>query len=113
MMRGWGGVRRSFMQVKDLFNETFRNGLIPISKLTVKRTIKRFENTGSVKERRTGRPITATIEEKSLYILQSIVEDPHCTLRKVAQEHGISMKSVHRILKKNKFHPFKITVYMN
>jgi len=37
------------------------------------------------------------------------MEDPHCTLRKAAQEHGISMKSVHRILKKNKFHPFKVT----
>jgi len=38
------------------------------------------------------------------------VEDPHCTLHKAAQEHGISMKSVHRILKKNKFHPFKVTL---
>jgi len=82
MKQSWGGVRRSFMQVKDLFNETFRNGLIPISKSTVECTVKCFEDTGSVKDRpRTGRPITATTEEKSLYVLQSIVEDPHCTLR--------------------------------
>jgi len=85
--------------------------LIPISKSTIERTVKRFEDTDSVKDRpQTGRPITATNEEKSLYVLQSIVEDPHCTLRKAAQEHGISMKSVHRILKKNKFHPFKVTL---
>jgi len=79
-MRGWGEVRRSFMQVKDLFNETFRNELTPISKSTVERTVKHFEDTGSFKDRpRTGRPITATTEEKSLYVLQSIVEDPYCT----------------------------------
>jgi len=89
MMRDWGGVRRSFMQVKDLFNETFRNGFTPISKSTVEHTVKRFEDTGSVKDRpQTGRPITATIEEKSLYVLQSIVEDPHCTLCKATQEHS-------------------------
>jgi len=38
------------MQVKDLFNETFRNGLTLISKSTVERTIKRFEDIGSVKD---------------------------------------------------------------
>jgi len=89
MMRNWGGIRRSFMQIKDLFNETFRNGLTLISKSTVERTVKRFEDTGSIKDRpRTGRLITATTEEKSLYVLQSFMEDPHCTLRKAAQEHN-------------------------
>jgi len=94
MMRGWSGVRRSFMQVKDFLNEILRNGLTLISKSTVERTVKRFEDTGSVKDRpRTGRPITATTEEKSLYVLQSIVEDPHCILRKVAQEHKYEIGS--------------------
>lgn len=111
MMRGWGGIKRSFMQVKDLFNETFRNGLIPISKSTVERTVKRFEETGTVKDRpRTGRPKTATTDEASLNILLSIQEDPHCTLRKLAQHNETSMKSVHRVLKTNKFHPFKVTL---
>jgi len=60
MMRGWGGVRRFFMQVKDFFNETFRNELTPISKSTVERIVKCFEDTGSVKDRsRIRRPITA------------------------------------------------------
>lgn len=108
-MRDWGEFQRSFMQVKNLFNETFGNRLVPISKSTVERTVKRFEATGSVKDRpRTGRPITATTEEKSLDVVLSFTEDPHCTIRKAAQEHGISSKSVHRILKKNKFHPFHV-----
>lgn len=111
MMRGWGGVKRSFMQVKDLFNDTFRDAAFQISKSTVERTVKRFEETGCIKDRpRSGRPKTATTEETSLNILLSVHEDPHCSLRDLAQQHDTSKKSVHRVLKTNKFHPFKVTL---
>ncbi|KYN10423.1 hypothetical protein ALC57_17440 [Trachymyrmex cornetzi] len=50
MMKGWDDLRRSYMQIKERFNETFRNGLTPISKSTVERTIWWFNDTGSVKD---------------------------------------------------------------
>jgi len=109
MMRGWGDRVRSYRNVVDLFNRTFRNEGARISKGTVSKTVRRFEQMGSVRNRpTTGRPSTATTEEKSLDVLQSFVENPHETLRSVALQHEIDPKSVHKILKVNKFHPYKI-----
>lgn len=109
MMRGWDEARRSYIQVKNIFNATFRNGLNQISKSTVERTIRRFEETGSVKDRpRPGRPKDATNDEKTLDVLLTFTEDPHSSIRKASQQHDISTFSVHKILKKNKFHPFKV-----
>lgn len=109
MMRGWGDQERSLKNVRDVFNRTFRNGAVPISKATVQKTVRRFEETGSVKNRpNVGRPVTATNEEKSLNVLLSFVEDPHETTRSAALQHEIDQKSVLKILKVNKFHPYKI-----
>lgn len=111
MMRGWGHLTRSYAEVKDLFNQTFGNEGKQISKSTVERTVKRFEETGDVKDRdRSGRPSTATNEDKSLDVLLSFIEDPHCSSRKAGQIHEMSKTSVLNILKKFKFHPYKMTL---
>lgn len=108
ILRGWNDRLRSYQDVKDLFNVTFRNENTPISKSTVERTVRRFEETGSVKNRpKTGRPAT-TNEEKALDVLQSFVENPQTSVRRTAQEHEINPMSVHKILKQNKFRPYKI-----
>jgi len=90
-----------------LFNAIFRNEGNVVSKSSVKRTIQRFEKTGIVKNHpKSKRP--ATNPEKSLVVLQSFVEDPHTSIGNVAQEHQINLMSVHKILKQNKFHSFKV-----
>lgn len=43
-------------------------------------------------------------------VLLSFTEDPHTTVRKAAQEHEIGKSSVHNILKRAKFHPFKVVL---
>lgn len=107
MMRGYGDRVRSFQVVADLFNETFPNRN-PISKSTVQKTVRRFEETGSVKDLpRTGRPRDATNEEKSLDVLLSVTENPHTSIPKLEQEHGIAKASIHKILKKIAFIPIK------
>lgn len=56
--------------MRRLFNETFHNQDIAISKSTVERTIKRFEETGSVKNRAIpDKSATAINLEKSLNVL--------------------------------------------
>jgi len=110
MMRGYGDRVRSYQEVTNLFNETFPNRN-SISKSTVQKTVKRFEETGSVKDcPRTGRPKDATNEEKNLDVLLSVVENPHSSIRRLKQAHDISTFSVHKILKNNRFHPYKIFV---
>ena len=41
-------------------------------------------------------------------VLQSFVENPHTSTRKAALEHNIHYSSVHKILKREKWHPFKL-----
>lgn len=109
MMRGWGDMQRSYTNVTNLFNATFRNDGTPISRGTVSKTIRRFDDIGSVRNRPlAGRPSTATNEEKSLDVLQSSVENPHETLRSAALQHDIHHTSVLKIVKRNKFHPYKM-----
>lgn len=109
MMRGWGGVERSYRAVRNLFNETFRVNRTPIAVSTVQNTISRFVNFGHVRNLpKSGRPRSATNEENSLNVLLSFTENPHNSIRRVAQEHDISTSSVHNILKTAIFHPFKV-----
>lgn len=111
MMRGWGDRQRSYNQVRDLFNQTFRSddGQMSVSKSTVSQTIRRFEETGSVKNRQIpGRPTSVTNEENQMEIAQAFVEYPHLTIRRAAEQHDISRMSVHTILKSIKFHPYKV-----
>ena len=79
-MRGWGDRVRSYDQVCLHFNRTFRNGegLNPVSKSTIDRTVRRFLNHGSIKDlQRTGRPKSAGSEEMQMDIAQAFVENPH------------------------------------
>ncbi|XP_018373143.1 PREDICTED: uncharacterized protein LOC108767664 [Trachymyrmex cornetzi] len=65
--------------------------------------------TGFVKDRnRQGRTAIATNPNKRLNVLHSFIEDPRKSVRKVAQQHDINPMSVHKIPKKEKFHPYKI-----
>lgn len=76
--------------------------------MTVERTVKRFEETGSVKNRpKTGKPASAINEEKALDVLQSFIENSQTSVRRTAQKHEITPMSLYKILKRNKFHPYK------
>ncbi|KAL7292825.1 hypothetical protein TKK_0013650 [Trichogramma kaykai] len=85
MMRGWGDMKRSYANVVTLFNATFRRDGNVVSRSTVGKTISRFEQTGSVKDRdRPGRPATSTTEDRSLDVILSFMENPHQSSRSAA-----------------------------
>jgi len=82
---------------------------ILLSRSTVERTIRHFNEIGSVKNHPVlGRPKSVTNPEKSLDILQSLIKNPHDSSRKVTLQHDTDQKSVLKILKNNKFHPYKV-----
>jgi len=98
MMKGWGDNQRSLEAVQVLFNETFLDRNEPISKNTVKRMIDRFNETSTVIDLpRSGRPATTTNEENQLNVALSVIEDPHSTVRKLHQQHNLSVGSIHNI----------------
>jgi len=108
MMRGYGDMQRSYQDVANLFNGTYPNRA-PISKTTVIRTVERFVETGSVKDRpRSGRPKTATNDERSMEILLTFQENPHTSTRKAAQQTGSSQSSILKVMKLHHYHAYKI-----
>jgi len=98
--------------VRLLFNETFRNegeGIISIS--TVSRTIGRFVETGTNKNRQKfGRPRSQATEEQ-FEVTQSFVENPRLSIRKTSQQLQISVFSISKNLKTIKFHLYKIHLH--
>lgn len=71
----------------------------------------RFFETETVKDRpRSGRPKSAANDDKSLDVLQSFQENPHLSVSTAAQAHDISQGSVFNILKRQKYHSYKIII---
>lgn len=108
MMIGYGDRRRSYSEVVALYN-AIHEDREPIARSTVIKTLQRFDETGGVKNRqKPGRPKVATSEESSLNVLLDVQENPKCSVQQRALTHHISRRSVQKILKKEKFHPYKI-----
>lgn len=62
-----GDRQRSYNEVRQVFNEIFRDENTAISRSTVERTIRRFDEIGSMKNRQIPeRPISATSEVQEL-----------------------------------------------
>lgn len=112
MMRGWGDKERSYDEVVILFNETFRVDQVGISKSTVSRTIKRFLDTRTNKNRpKSGRPKSETSEARQMEVAQAFVENRRLSIRKASQQLDMTAFSVHKNLKHLKFHPYKIHLH--
>lgn len=73
-------------EVANLLNETFHYRP-RILKSSIFSTVDLFEQTGSVNGKpRSRRPQTATTSEKSSEVLPTYEENPHTSVRKVAQK---------------------------
>lgn len=106
MMYGYGDRRRTQREVCDLFNQLYPD--TPISQSGISNLIKKFRETGSISNmQRTGRPKSATNEDKVLNVMLSVQETPKVSTREIAENLEMSYKSVHRILRKEKLLPYK------
>ncbi|EFN89592.1 hypothetical protein EAI_06030, partial [Harpegnathos saltator] len=56
------------------------------------------------------RPKSAKNDDMSLDVLLSFQENPHTSVPRTAQAHDISQGSILNILKKHKYHPYKIVI---
>lgn len=107
MIVGFGDRRRSLQDACNTFNANFHNK--NISKSTVSKIVKKFNESGSTKNRRkTGRSKSAINDNTSLDVLLDVLENPHTSISKLSLYHNVSKRSVRRILSKNKFHPYKV-----
>lgn len=108
MMIGYGDRVRTHEEVCHIFNDLHpeRN---PISRSTVTKTLQRFKATGIVKNLpKPGRPRTSTNANIKQNITIDLEESPQTSTTNLALNHDISRRSVGRILKSEKYHPYKI-----
>lgn len=104
-------INYSVQEAAKIFNERYPDRPAPLSASTVSKIWNKFKETGSVHDRkRSGRPATSVTEENSISIMAQIELKPHSSTRQLAQDAGISKGSVSTILRKNRFHPYKMVI---
>lgn len=104
----WAIAYKNCEKSVRLFAETYH--VDPPSVRTIRYWRDKLLETGSlVQDReRTGRPKSATAEERKENVLTAVNKDPSSSTRKIAEECGnLSHMSVQRILKEEYYHPFK------
>lgn len=105
MMIGYGDRVRTQHDVCVLFNHKYPDR--PINQSVVSKIEKKFQNTGSVEDRpKTGRPVIN--EETKLNVLLAVEENPHISIRQVSRIYDTPPSSVHKVLRLEKWHPYKI-----
>ena len=105
IMVGYGDKKRTQAEVVALFNEVYPNRP-PISQSTVSKIIKKYSDTVSVKDKaRSGRSKSVSESEAALNVLLAVEENPRQSREDLARDYDISVRSVGRILGKEKFHP--------
>lgn len=100
------GESRTNRTTAEIFNERYPDN--EISHTTVGRIFNKFKETGSVEncfKRQHEKWKTGDNVEEN--VLLAVVEQPRTSIRKVSEQIGVSGTSVRRILKRNKFRPFK------
>ena len=79
---------------------------------TISAAWERLKHTGSVLPRKSpGAKRTATDDDHAVAVLQHVVQDPHTSTTRIALAEGVSQASVCRVLKRYKFHPYKVELH--
>ena len=105
----FGENGRSIISTHRAFVQKFPN-YANITITTVSNLVNEFLVTGSIEDfPKSGRPESVINNDNQTKCLAAIACSPNkpYSTRKLAQEVGISHTSVHRILKTNKYHPYK------
>lgn len=110
IMVGYGDRKRTQLEVCEIFNERYPHRE-PITQSVVSKTLKRFRETGNVKDLvKTGPQRSATNEDKKLDVLIEIEENPNISTRQLSLNHAVSKGSIQKILHSEKLHPYKPTL---
>lgn len=101
----FGEAQRNYHAAERIFNERFPNR--PVTRKYLRELIGKFQVTGSVgNAKRSGRPSLA--EEKQIQIVAQMIDNPMQPTSLVAADCDVSSKSVQNVLKRCKFHPYKL-----
>lgn len=101
-----GDNYKSNRETAAIFNERHPNKTVHNS--TVSRLVNKFKETGSVENQyKVSHEKPVTGDEGSLDVCLAITETPQVAVSQISEITSIEERSVRRILKRNKFHPYK------
>jgi hypothetical protein len=75
------------------------------------RLIKNLCETESINPRKRNRRKTRTDEAAEIAVLGTVANNPHLSTRQIESYSGISKTSAHRILKRRKFHSYRVPLH--
>lgn len=97
---------KSAREAAIIFNQRHPDKTVHFS--TVSRIMKKFLETGSVENQfKVSHKKTVTNDENSLNVVLTVTETPQITINKISESTNIESRSIRRILKNNRFHPYK------
>lgn len=100
-----GECRKNLHAAERLFNERYPDRTM--SRTYLRELLHKFEATGSIEDaKRSGRPTVS--DDKKIDIIAEMVVNPTSSTAQVASICEVSKSTVHRVLAKNKFHPYKL-----
>lgn len=106
IMLGTGDKTRTQQEVSEMFNNKYPHRE-RISKSAVSKIERKWRDTGSVKDL-TGKGRPTISDEKKLDLLLTYEENPHSSTTQAACDNDVHRTTVAKILKKEKFHPYKL-----
>ncbi|KMQ90923.1 transposable element tc3 transposase, partial [Lasius niger] len=111
MLMIYGECRQNAMQAAALYAARFPDRR-HFGRKVFTRLANRLRTTGNVKPepRQQKQDVLVNNEDMSVDVLAAVTENPHVSTRDIARDRGISQSSVSRILRKNKFHPYRISL---
>jgi transposase len=104
----YGESGRCQRRAIELYRQRYPTKPVP-TQSALSKLVKKFKETGSVSDkRRTGRPKTATGAEATSKTIATVSVCGRTSVRQLSARVNISHASVHRILRKNHFLPYKV-----
>lgn len=97
---------KSIISTKRRFAERYGRRNPPPSNKSIKKWFEKFKSTGTVEKAKVHQPSVLDPQP----ILDHFIENPKTSIRRVANIFNVSYSSVQRIMKKQKFHPYKIKI---
>lgn len=108
-----------------VIGESFQNSLLasrvyaqkyPERRLPDKRAFERlkqnFLENGDISYKKANKKKYITEDEENEHVvISALTENPHISQRKISRDYGISRSSVQRIMKKHKYHPYRIQLH--
>lgn len=111
MLLIYGECRRNAAEAARVYAERFpgRNAPTPPVFHRILQNLRNSGHLGNKRKRVEHR--SATNENMEIAILAAIENNPHVSSRELARDSGISQRSVLRILKRHKLHPYHIALH--